>query len=121
MSVSVNCRVGDEIEVTYKLEYKMAEVARLPDAAEYSHVATSLGVPDPSEDTRRLFSVVREFVKVTEDDQTIRFVTQSKGLPESNTELHAQPVVAWFGNGTRMARGEVPVEVAMLMVKPPNK
>ncbi|MBC7897296.1 MAG: hypothetical protein H7066_17900 [Cytophagaceae bacterium] len=112
------CKPGQEVEISYRLEYKMAEVARLPDAASFTHVTTSIGnVPDaaPSSEVAGAFTVTRESTKVTQDDQVIKFVTRVKDLPES--EVLAVPVVAYYSDGKKIAAGEKPVEIAQLVVK----
>ena len=117
---SHDCRVGNEVEITYRLEYKMAEVARLPDAASYSHVATSIGNDPnnlPGKDVEATFSVTRQHTKVTQDDQLITFTTRVKGMPDAESEVYAVPVTAWFSNGQKIAPGEKAVDVAQLNVK----
>jgi hypothetical protein len=112
------CKPGQEVEISYRLEYKMAEVARLPDAASFSHVTTALGnVPDaePSAEVAAAFTVVREATKVSQDDQVIKFVTRVKTLTES--EVLSVPVVAYYSDGKKIAAGEKPVEIAQLVVK----
>lgn len=116
---SHECKVGNEVEITYRLEYKMAEVSRLPDAASFSHVTTSIGsTPDvtPPAEFTATFSNVREHTKVSQDDQQVTFVTRVKQLP-AGEEMFAVPVVAYFSDGKQIAAGEKPVEIAQLVVK----
>lgn len=113
-----DCKPGQEVEISYRLEYKVAEVSRLPDAASFSHVTTSIGnAPDapPSAEVSATFTVVRESTKVTQDDQVIKFVTRVNAPPES--EVLAVPVVAYYSDGKKIAAGEKPVEIAQLVVK----
>src|SRR5262245_20492968 len=76
-------RPGHEVELSYRLDYKSAEVKRLPDAGMYTHVTTMIpgSLPWPAE---QIFTSVKDTVKVTEDDQLIKFVTRVKQATEDD-------------------------------------
>lgn len=112
---------GDEIEITYQLDYNSAEVKRLSDPKLFSHVTTLIhsaeGMP-PSPSTQ-YFSVVSERVAVTVDDQKITFKTRAISIP---LELHQKFLVtAGYSDSTgAAAAGEKPVELLEIEIQRPG-
>jgi hypothetical protein len=114
---SFDVKPGDEVELTYRLDYKSAEVKRLPDAAMYTHVTTRIEDTEGTLPWRaaQYFSRTEETVKVTEDDQLITFVARVTSATWDDGS--AFPVTARYGNGTQSAPGETPHPVAVLAVR----
>lgn len=110
---------GHDVEISYRLDYKVAEVKRLPDAGNFTHVTTRLGdgPADPKGDLAKVFTRLSETTPVTEDDQLVTFVTQVKGLDGTDTEAFGVQVFALYGTERGPATGAEAIHVADLVVR----
>ncbi|MEO8449450.1 MAG: hypothetical protein ABI647_06660 [Gemmatimonadota bacterium] len=111
-------KVGQEVELTYQLDFKSAEVKRLPDAAFFSSVKTFIqeetGQLTPAS-AARCFSKPSDTVKITQDDQVIKLVSR---VTDTNIDRKAPfDVFALYTDGTNPAPGEAPTLIANLVVR----
>jgi hypothetical protein len=112
---------GDEIEISYQLDYKMAEVKRLSNPQLFSHVTTTIhsATTMPPASSTSHFTTVTDTTAVTVDDQRISLKTRVINIP---LELHADfKVTALYNDGSgQAASGEAPVDLLMIHIQRPG-